>query len=91
MIIAQINTSESNFQEAINELKEEKNALILSHYYQIPEIHDLADVVGDSLNLSLQALNSDKDLIIFCGVNFMAETASILAPNKKVLIPDLEA
>ena len=91
MIIAQINTSESNFQEAINELKEEKNALILSHNYQIPEIHDLADVVGDSLNLSLQALNSDKDLIIFCGVNFMAETASILAPNKKVLIPDLEA
>ena len=91
MIIAQINTSESNFQEAINELKEEKNALILSHNYQIPEIQDLADVVGDSLNLSLQALNSDKDLIIFCGVNFMAETASILAPNKKVLIPDLEA
>jgi len=91
LIIAQINTSESNFQEAINELKEEKNALILSHNYQIPEIQDLADVVGDSLNLSLQALNSDKDLIIFCGVNFMAETASILAPNKKVLIPDLEA
>ena len=73
MIIAQINTSESNFQEAINELKEEKNALILSHNYQIPEIQDLADVVGDSLNLSLQALNSDKDLIIFCGVNYVVD------------------
>ena len=91
MIIAQINTSEINFREAINELREEKNALILSHNYQIPEIQDLADVVGDSLNLSLQALKSDKDLIVFCGVNFMAETASILAPNKKVVIPDLKA
>ena len=91
MIIAQINTSEINFREAINELREEKNALILSHNYQIPEIQDLADVVGDSLNLSLQALKSDKDLIVFCGVNFMAETASILAHNKKVVIPDLKA
>ncbi len=91
MIIIQINTSEINFREAINELREEKNALILSHNYQIPEIQDLADVVGDSLNLSLQALKSDKDLIVFCGVNFMAETASILAPNKKVVIPDLKA
>ena len=91
MIIAQINTSEINFREAINELREEKNALILSHNYQIPEIQDLADVVGDSLNLSLQALKSDKDLIVFCGVKFMAETASILAPNKKVVIPDLKA
>ncbi len=91
MIIAQMNTSEIDFREAINELREEKNALILSHNYQIPEIQDLADVVGDSLNLSLQALKSDKDLIVFCGVNFMAETASILAPNKKVVIPDLKA
>ena len=91
MIIAQINTSEINFREAINELREEKNALILSHNYQIPEIQDLADVVGDSFNLSLQALKSDKDLIVFCGVNFMAETASILAPNKKIVIPDLKA
>ena len=91
MIITQINTSEINFREAINELREEKNALILSHNYQIPEIQDLADVVGDSLNLSLQALKSDKDLIVFCGVTFMAETASMLAPNKKVVIPDLKA
>ena len=89
--IAQINTSEINFSEEIKELKKEKNALILSHNYQIPEIQDLADVVGDSLNLSLQALNSDKDLIIFCGVNFMAETAAILSPKKKILIPDLQA
>ena len=89
--IAQINTSGINFLEEIKELQKEKNALILSHNYQIPEIQDLADVVGDSLNLSLQALNSDKDLIVFCGVNFMAETAAILAPNKKILIPDLEA
>ena len=89
--IAQINTSEINLSEEIKELKKEKNALILSHNYQIPEIQDLADVVGDSLNLSLQALNSDKDLIIFCGVNFMAETAAILSPKKKILIPDLQA
>lgn len=80
-----------NFQEIISNLRDKKNAIILAHNYQIPEIQDLADVVGDSLNLSLQATNSDKDLIVFCGVKFMAETVSILAPNKKILIPDLEA
>jgi quinolinate synthase len=75
----------------IKRLRDEKGAVILAHNYQIPEIQDLADYVGDSLGLSQQAAKVDSDLIVFCGVHFMAETASIIAPDKKVLIPNLDA
>lgn len=77
--------------EEINELKEQKNAVILAHNYQIPDVQDIADYVGDSLGLSQQAAETDADTIIFCGVHFMAETASIISPHKTVLIPDLDA
>lgn len=75
----------------IRELAREKNAVILAHNYQIGDVQDVADVVGDSLGLSQQAAKSEADVIVFCGVHFMAETASILCPQKRVLIPDPEA
>lgn len=79
------------FRERVAQLKRERNAIILAHNYQLPDIQDAADFVGDSLGLSQAAARTDAEVIVFCGVHFMAETAAILCPNKVVLLPDLEA
>ncbi len=77
--------------ERIRKLAREKNAIILAHNYQVPEVQDVADLTGDSLALSIQASKTDAELIVFCGVHFMAEAASIVCPDKKVVIPVAEA
>jgi quinolinate synthase len=78
-----------DFREEIKKLKKEKNAVILAHYYTTDEVQEIADYTGDSLGLSQQAAKTDADIIVFAGVHFMAETAKVLSPKKKVLIPDL--
>src|SRR5262245_31832997 len=80
-----------DLEEEIKRLKHERNAILLAHYYQDSEVQDLADVIGDSLQLAQAAKKTNADVIVFCGVHFMAEVAKILNPSKTVVLPDLKA
>ena len=80
-----------SLQQEIRQLKEERNAILLVHNYQLPEVQDIADLTGDSLELSRAAATMDGEVIVFCGVDFMAETAAILSPEKVVLLPAQDA
>ena len=91
MKLKKIQMNKSELISEINRLKKEKNAVIMAHYYQMGDIQDIADVIGDSLALAQWAAKTDADIIVLCGVHFMGETAKILSPSKKVLVPDLEA
>ena len=86
-----VEDSNTKLIEEILNLKKSRNAIILAHNYQLGEVQDIAGFVGDSLGLSQTAAKTDADVIVFCGVHFMAETASILSPNKIVLLPDIHA
>lgn len=87
----QVQEQAEGLREQILALKEERDAVILAHNYQVPPVQDVADYIGDSLGLARQAARTDSSRILFCGVHFMAETAAIISPDKRVLIPDLEA
>ena len=91
MTVQTENLSDIDLRAEIERLRKDRNAVILAHYYQRPEIQDLADYIGDSLELSKKAAATDAEVIAFCGVKFMAETAKILAPQKTVILPDLDA
>ena len=88
---AQDQAEQDRLREEIERLRKEKNALIMAHYYQRDEIQEIADFIGDSLALARKAAETDADIIVMCGVHFMGETAKILCPDKKVLVPDLKA
>ena len=89
--VSPVPSTRKELKGAIAELRKKRNAVLLAHYYQDPELQDIADFIGDSLDLSRRAASTNDDVIVFCGVHFMAETAKILSPEKIVLLPDLEA